>query len=99
MLVKEEVWEVGEGKSSRRSHRAGGFVFINNSMALSSSGSTSTSVSQSAASAVPAAPSAGQSSSESASSPPGPAIHEKMRPPYFYTVEPVFASTFAPKKY
>lgn len=65
------------GKSFWKSYLTGGFIFINISMAFSSSGSTTTSVSHSAASAVPAAPSEGHSSSESASSPPGPTVRYK----------------------
>lgn len=106
MLSKEEVWEdsrafpgqtvlmvqVFEVKSFRKSYLTGGFLFINNSMAFSSSGSTTTSVSHSAASAVPAAPSEGHSSSESASSPPGPTIHDKITHVCLYPAATTFAS-------
>lgn len=102
MPTKREFWEgsrafqlqtaltgqVFELKPLRTSYLTGGFLFINNSMAFSSSGSTTTSGSQSAGSVVPAAPSEGHSSSESASSPPGPTITRLHI--YTYILRPLF---------
>lgn len=63
--VQTEVLDLQGGFET--SYLIGGFLFMNISMAFSSSGSTTTSVSLSAASAAPAAPRADHSSSESAS--------------------------------